>query len=93
MATPIILGVEGESRAIVEEAAAGIGVEPENATELAAAVRRLADDPALRATLGGNGHEYVRRHFDRRVLAKRYLELLASLVSPACGERMHKPCK
>jgi len=80
MAKPIVLGVEGEARALVEAAHAGIAIEPEQAPALAAAVLRLARDPAERATMGRAGHTYVREHFDRRVLARRYLELLAEVA-------------
>lgn len=80
MATPIILGVEGESREIVEAAGAGIPIEPENATELADAVRRLAQDPALCREIGERAHAFVAEHFDRRVLAGRYLALLEGVA-------------
>lgn len=82
MATPVVLGVEGEAREIVEHASAGIPIEPENSDELAAAVRRLADDPALCRKLGDSGHAYVAEHFDRRVLAARYLTLLEDVAPP-----------
>ncbi|OBS51666.1 glycosyltransferase family 4 protein, partial [Methylosinus sp. 3S-1] len=57
MARPIALGVEGEAAALLAEAGAGLAVEPENAPALAAAVRRLAEDAALRARLGAAGAE------------------------------------
>jgi glycosyltransferase involved in cell wall biosynthesis len=85
MKRPIVLGVEGESRELVASAEAGLFIEPENATELAAAVVRLADDRALRARLGENGRRFVERHFDRRVLAKRYVEVFQGLVTGTCG--------
>ena len=51
MGRPIVLGVEGEARALLDEAGAGIGITPQSAEELAAAVKRLADDRELaRAT-------------------------------------------
>lgn len=76
MSRPIILGVEGEARQLLEDAGAGIAITPESATELADAVRRLADDPALAARLGAQGNTYVRAHYDRDVLARRYLDIL-----------------
>ena len=51
MGRPIVLGVEGEARALLDEAGAGIGITPQSAEELAAAVKRLADDRELRARL------------------------------------------
>ncbi len=73
---PIILGVEGEARALLERARAGIGIAPESAEQLAAAIRRLRDDAALAAQLGENGRAFVRQEFRRETLAARYLELL-----------------
>lgn len=81
MARPVILGVRGESLGIIEAAQAGVGMEPENAIELATAVRALRDDPARRRLLGENGRRYVCEHFDRDRLAARYLALLESLVA------------
>jgi len=79
MQKPIILGVLGEAREIVEEAGAGLTFEPENAAELAAVVLRLASDNALARALGANGRQYVAAHFDRRRLARRLEGVLAGL--------------
>jgi glycosyltransferase involved in cell wall biosynthesis len=76
MERPIILGVDGEAKALLEQAGAGIAIEPENAQELAAALKRLADAPAVCAKFGVQGLEHVRKHFDRAKLAVRYLEIL-----------------
>jgi len=80
MKRPIVLGVEGESRELVGSAGAGLFVEPENAAQLAEAVVRLADDPALCRRLGESGRAFVEQHFDRRVLAGRYAAVLGALV-------------
>lgn len=80
-ATPIVLGVDGEARGIVEAAGAGEFVVPEDAAALAATVTGLMQDPARRATMGASGYTYVREHFDREGLAARFLALLQSLVT------------
>jgi glycosyltransferase involved in cell wall biosynthesis len=85
MQRPIILGVEGESRAIVEAARAGRCIEPENAAELARIVAELADNPALCDELGRNGRRYVADHYDRGVLAAKYERLLARLARRESG--------
>lgn len=85
MRRPIVLGVEGEARSLLDAAGAGIAVTPDSAEELAAAVVRLADDPALASRLGGNGRDYVRAHFDRRSLAASYVKVLESAVAARSG--------
>ena len=80
MEVPIILGVAGEARAIVEDAGAGLCITPESADELAAAVRRLHEDPELAQRLGRQGRRYVEERFDRDRLAQRYVDVLAAVV-------------
>lgn len=81
MACPMIMGVEGEAKALMEAGGAGIAITPESATELAAAVTRLADDPAFAAQLGESGRSFVAREFDRHVLAERLLGEMQALVA------------
>ncbi len=81
MARPIILGIEGESKALLEAAGAGIAITPGSASELAKAVVRLADDQALCERLGSQGAEHVREHYDRAKIAMRYLDVLEATVA------------
>jgi glycosyltransferase involved in cell wall biosynthesis len=81
MGCPIILGVEGEARTILDEAGAGLAITPESAEELAVAVVRFADDPVLAEALGARGYAHVREHYDRTRLARRYLELLENVIT------------
>jgi glycosyltransferase involved in cell wall biosynthesis len=83
MRRPIILGVGGEAREIVEEGEAGLIVEPESSASLCAAVLKLADNPALGRQLGANGRRHVSAHFDRRVLARRFETVLTTLLTRA----------
>jgi colanic acid biosynthesis glycosyl transferase WcaI len=77
---PVILGVEGESRRILEEAEAGVAVRPEDPDALLEALVRFADSDELRRTLGQNGRRYVLQHHDRRMLAQRYQRVLEEVV-------------
>ena len=83
MQKPVILGVEGESREIIETARSGLCIEPQNAAELARCVVELADNPALCKELGQNGRKYVVQNFDRRVLAAKYEHVMARVLSRA----------
>lgn len=78
MCKPLILGVRGESQEIVEQASAGITIEPENARQLATAVEKLADSPRMAREFGQSGRRYVVDHFDRAALAKMYETVLLS---------------
>jgi glycosyltransferase involved in cell wall biosynthesis len=81
MEKPILLGFEGEARAMLHAADCGIAFEPGNGAELAAAAVRLADDREEARRLGRNGRAYVLEHFDRRRLARDYLEILRRVVA------------
>jgi colanic acid biosynthesis glycosyl transferase WcaI len=76
---PVILGVDGQARKILDEAQAGIFVEPENAMVLANTVRMLAANPELCDLLGRNGRRYIVERFSRQRTAKAYISLLQNL--------------
>jgi colanic acid biosynthesis glycosyl transferase WcaI len=79
---PILLGVEGEASALLARAAAGVLVEPENAAQLAEAIRSLAQNPAQCRAMAENGRKFVAREFARESLAERYASILSSVVRP-----------
>ena len=82
MKRPLVLGVEGESRELVEAGGCGICIEPENDLELSEALRTLAQDKAFAVKLGEQGREFVSAYYDREVLATRYLRILESIAVP-----------
>jgi glycosyltransferase involved in cell wall biosynthesis len=73
---PMILGVDGQARAILEAADAGIAIPPGNADALATALRKLAADASLREWYGGNASRFVRENYDLDLLAQHYLAVL-----------------
>ena len=79
-ARPVILAVEGQAQQIVEEAGAGVVIEPENARALAAAIVQLAADRELGRALGQKGREYIVRHLSRGQTAEKYIAVLRSAV-------------
>ena len=80
MSTPIVLGVEGEVKDIIKASGAGVCIEPESASQLAAAVAKLAANRQQYMALQGCGRKYVSANFDRRELAGNYLEVLDKLA-------------
>jgi len=81
MKKPIILGVEGEVKGMIEDGQSGITIEPENAQELAVAIIELADNKIKYNQCAENGHEYVSKHYDRKVLASRFESIMMGYVT------------
>ena len=81
MKKPIILGVEGEVKGMIDEGKSGISIEPENAEELAAAIVELADNKDKYNEYAKNGYQYVSKYYDRKVLAKYFEGIMLGLVS------------
>ncbi|NMM61131.1 glycosyltransferase family 4 protein [Clostridium sp. P21] len=76
---PIVLAVEGEAEKLINDAQAGITVEPENSKEIAEAVLKLYKDPELRIKLGQNGRKYVMEHYAREAIARKLEKILLNL--------------
>ena len=77
---PVVLGLEGQARKIVENAAAGIWIRPESAEELVKAIIHLENNRGLAKQLGANGRNYVLQHLSRKQTAVEYLALLEELI-------------
>jgi glycosyltransferase involved in cell wall biosynthesis len=80
-ARPVILGVDGQARKILEDGRAGIFVQPGNVDALARAIIQLACDAGLCDSLGNSGRRYILRHNTRKQTADRYIEVLEN-ISP-----------
>ena len=78
---PVILGVEGQARQVLEEAGAGLAVPPDDSSALADAIRRLHGNSGLREEFGRNGRRYVVQRLSRAETARRYLSLLDDVVT------------
>ncbi len=81
MSVPIVLGVEGEVKGIIEQAQTGLCIEPESADQLANALLELKEDRALYTELSARGRPCVSIEFDRKVLADQYLKIIEKLVA------------
>jgi glycosyltransferase involved in cell wall biosynthesis len=79
-AKPIILGVRGYAAHLLQEANAGICIEPEDERELVNAVERLTADRNLAARFGLAGYGYIAEHFNLDELAAKYVTLLETTV-------------
>lgn len=75
MASPI-----GEATQMLEQAGAGLAVEPECPHALAAAVRKIKEQPELASEMGEMGRAFAVEHLDRTRLGRRLEEVLMNLV-------------
>jgi glycosyltransferase involved in cell wall biosynthesis len=76
MQIPILLGVEGESKAIIEKFGAGLCFEPENEKDFIEKLNLLYIDKVLYNNCK-KGCEKLAKAFDRKVLAKKMYEIIA----------------
>jgi glycosyltransferase involved in cell wall biosynthesis len=81
MGRPIITTVNGECRQIIENAGAGVFVEPENVEQLAATISELSHKSDLLTKMGASGRKHINKYFSREVLATRYLNLLQKVAT------------
>ncbi len=77
---PSIIAIDGAARKLIEDAQAGIYVEPENAKEFAEAVLKLKDNTQLCEEYGENGLNFVKKNFARSTLAEKYMDILRNKV-------------
>ena len=78
---PILISVDGEARNIVEEAKAGIFINPEDPSDLKKNILILMENDILRQKLSSNGKIFVEKFYNRENLADNYLSLLYSLLN------------
>jgi len=81
---PIILGVSGESKDLLQESGAGIAIPPEDPQALAEVLTRMIDNPVLCRDMGAAGREFAERKFDRHRLALEMLKVLEEAIEPRC---------
>ena len=79
-ARPVILGVDGQARQIIEHAEGGLVIEPENADALVQAIGQLSADRALCTVLGQKGRDYILQNFSRGRTAEKYIDVLVTLT-------------
>jgi glycosyltransferase involved in cell wall biosynthesis len=76
---PILMAIDGVSRQLVEEAQAGVYVEPENPVDFAQKIRMYLTNPDLVSQHGLNGYRYAKENFDRALLASKYVGYLSQV--------------
>ena len=82
---PVIVAVDGQARKIVEEAGAGVFVEPEDSDALAEAIHALAADAERRRHMGSNGRKYIVSRLSRERTALSFVGVLQKLKKHPSG--------
>ena len=77
---PVLMAIDGVSRQLVEEADCGVYIEPENIEEYDKHIRGYINNFERLQKEGNNGYEYAKKHFDRNVLARKYLNQIKEKV-------------
>ncbi len=75
-ARPIVLGMDGVIRDVIEASGGGIAVPPGDAGAIAAAVRELSRDQHRGREMGEAARDYVREHFHRDTHARQFQALM-----------------
>lgn len=80
MKKPILIGVNGEARSIVESSCSGTYFEPENADDLINKLFYYYHNTDFRTKHGENGYKFVVEKFDRSMLAAEYLDIIFDTI-------------
>lgn len=78
---PIILGVDGQARRIMEAANAGVFVSPEDDFALSEAIRQLQVSSGIREQFGRNARRYIVENLSREQTARKYIDVLRRVMS------------
>ena len=78
---PVLLAIDGVSRALIEEANCGFYVEPENSFLIAEKAKELLNLPNdTLIQIGENGFKFAKKNFDRKKLAIKYSSLIEKKI-------------
>lgn len=76
---PVLMAIDGVSRELIEQAACGIYIEPENLDDWQEKLQFISSlNQKVISTLGNNGYLYAKKHFDRSILSNEYIECINS---------------
>ncbi|MEE9164821.1 MAG: glycosyltransferase family 4 protein [Nitrospinota bacterium] len=79
---PIIAPLRGESANILTRSGAALVIPPENPVDLVKAIKVLKNNPAKLRKMGKEGYVFVRKNYDRKKLASKYLSVLEKTIHP-----------
>jgi glycosyltransferase involved in cell wall biosynthesis len=77
---PILMAIDGVSRKLLEEADAGVFIEPENSEDFEKNIRYYLLNNLELKRQGENGYNYAKENFDREKLAIKYIKLISENI-------------
>ena len=77
---PILMAIDGVSRDLVEQADAGIYVQPENPKDFTLKIRQYLSNPREIIRQGENGYRFAKENFDRMILADKYINYIKKAI-------------
>jgi glycosyltransferase involved in cell wall biosynthesis len=80
---PVLHSGRGEAADLLIEHDCGLCAPPDSPSELADAIRRLADQPELRDRLGQNGVRFIHQNLSWSRIIANWLDQLRQLSPPA----------
>jgi glycosyltransferase involved in cell wall biosynthesis len=80
-ACPVILGVNGFARSLLEQSGGGIAIPPEDPQALAGQICHLQENPVLVEQLGANARRFVLARFTREAKAAAYITALEAVAT------------
>jgi glycosyltransferase involved in cell wall biosynthesis len=80
---PVVQPRHGSFPELLDRTGGGLLVEPGDPAELAAGLRRLLDDVAMRTEMGAAGRAVVHEHFTADVMARNTLAVLQDVIRPS----------
>lgn len=80
---PIIIGVEGLAREIVEKSGAGWPMQPSSASDLAEIIQNISSNLEESSQRAANAKQFVFANYHRDDLAKKYLGIIDTAIEPA----------
>lgn len=78
---PIIMGVDGESREIVNNAGCAFNIEPENFNELVNIINTARTDHTSLESMGENGYNFLKKNFSRKILSNKMMKYLKCVIN------------
>ena len=73
---PIIMGVDGESRKITNNANCALNIDPENHIELINLIDYYRHQNEYLKNLGLNGNKFLQKNYSRKILANKMIEFI-----------------